>query len=50
LQCGEDSSNASNKYLNKIRHDLVPLLKAESHFYSTFQNTQTYLQEAAING
>jgi tRNA(Ile)-lysidine synthase len=25
---GEDSSNASNKYLrNKIRHDLVPLLK-----------------------
>lgn len=48
LQWREDSSNASNKYLrNKIRHDLVPLFKEMNpHFIDTFQNTQTYLQQA----
>ncbi|MBC5842577.1 tRNA lysidine(34) synthetase TilS [Flavobacterium sp. F-380] len=48
LKWREDSSNASNKYLrNKIRHDVVPLLKElNSNFVSTFQNTQKYLQEA----
>jgi tRNA(Ile)-lysidine synthase len=34
----EDSSNASDKYLrNKIRHDLVPLLKELNLFYPPFQ-------------
>ncbi len=45
----EDSSNASDKYLrNKIRHDLVPLLKElNPQFMDAFQKTQTYLQESA---
>ena len=44
----EDSSNASDKYLrNKIRHHLVPILKAlNPNFMTSFQKTQTYLQEA----
>jgi tRNA(Ile)-lysidine synthase len=44
----EDSSNASDKYLrNKIRHQIVPLLKElTTDFLSSFQKTQTYLQEA----
>ena len=44
----EDSSNASDKYLrNKIRHDLVPLLKElNPSFLSSFQNSQKYLNEA----
>ena len=44
----EDSSNASDKYLrNKIRHNLVPILKElNPDFLSSFQNTQTYLQES----
>lgn len=44
----EDSSNASDKYLrNKIRHHLVPMFKElNSNFLSSFQKTQTYLQEA----
>jgi tRNA(Ile)-lysidine synthase len=44
----EDSSNASNKYLrNKIRHDLVPVLKEISpNFLRAFQKTQSYLQES----
>ncbi|MBU0942408.1 MAG: tRNA lysidine(34) synthetase TilS [Bacteroidetes bacterium] len=48
LQWREDSSNASNKYLrNKIRHDIVPLLKElNANFLTTFPNTQKYLQEA----
>ena len=48
LQWREDSSNASNKYLrNKIRHDVVPVLKElNANFATTFQNTQKYLQEA----
>jgi tRNA(Ile)-lysidine synthetase-like protein len=44
----EDSSNASDKYLrNKIRHHLVPMLKElNPNFITSFQKTQTYLQEA----
>ncbi|MCC9018977.1 tRNA lysidine(34) synthetase TilS [Flavobacterium lipolyticum] len=44
----EDSSNASNKYLrNKIRHDLVPILKEiNPNFLNAFQKTQGYLQES----
>jgi len=44
----EDSSNASDKYLrNKIRHNLIPILKdLNQNFLSSFQNTQNYLQEA----
>jgi tRNA(Ile)-lysidine synthase len=44
----EDSSNASNKYLrNKIRHDLVPILKEiNPNFLNAFQKTQSYLQES----
>ncbi|HSN49223.1 MAG TPA: tRNA lysidine(34) synthetase TilS, partial [Flavobacterium sp.] len=44
----EDSSNASDKYLrNKIRHNLVPLLKElNPNFIASFQKTETYLQEA----
>ncbi|KFF04007.1 tRNA lysidine(34) synthetase TilS [Flavobacterium hydatis] len=46
----EDSSNASNKYLrNKIRHDLVPVLKEiNPNFLAAFQKTQEFLQEAQI--
>ncbi|WP_437395305.1 tRNA lysidine(34) synthetase TilS [Flagellimonas lutimaris] len=43
----EDSSNASSKYLrNKIRHQIVPILK-ELHptFLQNFLNTQNYLQQ-----
>nr|WP_297788511.1 tRNA lysidine(34) synthetase TilS [uncultured Allomuricauda sp.] len=43
----EDSSNASTKYLrNKIRHDIVPLLK-ELHpaFLQNFLNTQKHLEQ-----
>ncbi|WP_163399950.1 tRNA lysidine(34) synthetase TilS [Flavobacterium fluviatile] len=44
----EDSSNASNKYLrNKIRHDLVPVLKEiNPNFLKAFQKTQSYLRES----
>jgi tRNA(Ile)-lysidine synthase len=44
----EDSSNASDKYLrNKIRHDLVPLLKElNPRFIASFQKTQSFLQES----
>lgn len=43
----EDSSNASIKYLrNKIRHNLVPVLKEiNPNFLDAFQKTQSYLQE-----
>ena len=49
IEWREDSSNASDKYLrNKIRHDLVPLLKElNPQFMEAFQKTQTYLQEAS---
>ncbi|MEZ7497789.1 tRNA lysidine(34) synthetase TilS [Flavobacterium sp. Arc3] len=48
IEWREDSSNASDKYLrNKIRHDLVPLLKElNPQFISSFQKTQSYLQES----
>jgi len=48
IQWREDSSNASEKYLrNKIRHNLVPLLKElNPNFIASFQKTETYLQEA----
>ncbi|MBF2709473.1 tRNA lysidine(34) synthetase TilS [Flavobacterium soyangense] len=44
----EDSSNESDKYLrNKIRHNLVPILKElNPDFLSSFQKTQKYLQES----
>ena len=50
IQWREDSSNASDKYLrNKIRHQLVPMLKElNSNFLSSFHKTQTYLQEAQL--
>ncbi|AYN04739.1 MULTISPECIES: tRNA lysidine(34) synthetase TilS [unclassified Flavobacterium] len=50
IEWREDSSNASNKYLrNKIRHDLVPILKEiNPNFLMAFQKTQEYLQEAQI--
>lgn len=50
LQWREDSSNASTKYVrNKIRHDIVPLLK-ELHptFIENFQVTQQHLQESKL--
>ncbi len=46
----EDSSNAADKYLrNKIRHDLVPILKElNPSFLSAFQKTQSFLQESQL--
>jgi len=48
IEWREDSSNASNKYLrNKIRHDLVPVLKQiNPDFLNSFQKTQSYLRES----
>ena len=48
IEWREDSSNASNKYLrNKIRHDLVPVLKEiNPDFLNSFQKTQSYLRES----
>lgn len=48
IQWREDSSNASDKYLrNKIRHNLVPLLKElNPQFMESFQKTQSYLNES----
>ncbi|WKL47925.1 tRNA lysidine(34) synthetase TilS [Flavobacterium pectinovorum] len=48
IEWREDSSNASNKYLrNKIRHDLVPILKEiNPNFLNAFQKSQSYLQES----
>ena len=50
IQWREDSSNASDKYLrNKIRHDVVPILKElNSNFIASFQKTQDYLQQAQM--
>lgn len=44
----EDSSNESDKYLrNKIRHNLVPILKEINPiFLDSFQKTQNYLKQA----
>ncbi|AWK04878.1 tRNA lysidine(34) synthetase TilS [Flavobacterium crocinum] len=48
IQWREDSSNASNKYLrNKIRHDLVPILKEiNPNFLNAFEKTQSFLRES----
>jgi tRNA(Ile)-lysidine synthase len=48
IQWREDSSNASDKYLrNKIRHDVVPVLKElNSNLLSSFQNTLENLQQS----
>ena len=57
IQWREDSSNASNKYLrNKLRHDVVPVLKKlnpafASSFIQTIQNlqqAQSLVDDAAI--
>lgn len=50
IEWREDSSNASDKYLrNKIRHNLVPILKElNTNFISSFQKTQNHLQEAQV--
>ncbi|MFT3795862.1 tRNA lysidine(34) synthetase TilS [Flavobacterium sp.] len=47
LEWREDSSNASDKYLrNKIRHELVPVLKAlNPQFLAVFGKTQGHLQQ-----
>lgn len=44
----EDASNASNKYLrNKVRHDVVPILKElNPSFMQSFQNTLNHLKQA----
>ncbi len=44
----EDSSNSSNKYLrNKLRHDVVPVLKElNPSFMHSFQNTLDNLKQA----
>ena len=43
----EDSSNASDDYLrNKIRHNLIPVLKElNANFLTSFEKTQNYLLE-----
>ena len=48
IEWREDSSNASDKYLrNKIRHNLVPILKEfNPDLLSSFQKTQSHLQES----
>lgn len=48
IQWREDSSNATDKYLrNKIRHDIVPILKElNQNFLISFQNTLGNLQQA----
>ncbi|MCG9792974.1 tRNA lysidine(34) synthetase TilS [Flavobacterium algicola] len=49
IEWREDSSNACDKYLrNKIRHDLVPILKElNPQFMAIFQKTQSHLQDAS---
>lgn len=44
----EDSSNSSNKYLrNKLRHDVIPILKAlNPSFLNSFQNTLRHLSQS----
>jgi len=48
VQWREDSSNASNKYLrNKLRHDVVPLLKGlNPTFADSFRQTLANLQQS----
>ncbi|SHJ90669.1 tRNA(Ile)-lysidine synthase [Pseudozobellia thermophila] len=49
LQWREDASNADTKYLrNKIRHEIVPLLKElNPAFLENFKSTQKYLSQTA---
>ncbi|AGC78692.1 tRNA(Ile)-lysidine synthase [Nonlabens dokdonensis] len=46
----EDSSNASTKYLrNKLRHDLIPLLKEVlPHLDNNFSKTLSYLKDSEL--
>jgi tRNA(Ile)-lysidine synthase len=48
IQWQEDSSNASNKYLrNKLRHDVVPVLKSlNTSFMDSFADTLYHLQQS----
>jgi tRNA(Ile)-lysidine synthase len=48
IQWREDSSNASNKYLrNKIRHEIVPVLKSlNPSFLQSFEETTVHLQQS----
>jgi len=48
IEWREDSSNASDAYLrNKIRHEIVPILKENlPNILQAFQKTQSHLQEA----
>lgn len=48
LQWREDSSNATTKYVrNKLRHDVIPELKAlQPQLLDTFQQTLLHLQQA----
>jgi len=57
IQWREDSSNASNKYLrNKLRHDVVPVLKELNPSFATsfsqtllnLQQAQSLVQDAAV--
>jgi tRNA(Ile)-lysidine synthase len=46
IQWREDSSNVSNNYLrNKIRHDIIPIIKElNASFLNSFQNTIQHIQ------
>lgn len=48
IEWREDSSNSSDKYLrNKLRHDVVPILKSlNPGFLDSFQATLSHLQQA----
>lgn len=48
IEWREDSSNSSDKYLrNKLRHDIVPILKSlNPSFLNSFQDTLNHLQQA----
>ncbi|WP_296148079.1 tRNA lysidine(34) synthetase TilS [uncultured Flavobacterium sp.] len=48
IEWREDSSNASDKYLrNKLRHDVVPILKSlNPGFLNSFQDTLKHLEQA----
>lgn len=48
IEWREDSSNSSDKYLrNKLRHDIVPILKGlNPSFLNSFQDTLSHLQQA----
>lgn len=48
IEWREDSSNASDKYLrNKLRHDVIPILKSlNPSFLNSFQDTLKYLEQA----